>query len=57
MYRENFGSTRSQLNIILDIIGSPNEEDLHHLDPQTANLLRNSVKKAPRVSYKQEFPC
>lgn len=54
LLQESFGNTRSQLNIIFDVIGTPREEDLRHItDHQTLHFLRNVPARSPKVRY----PC
>ncbi len=42
---ESYNNHRSQLNIIFDILGTPSEEDLAHLDKRTADILRSLPPK------------
>jgi hypothetical protein len=47
--QDSYGNNRSQLNIIFDTIGTPNEPDLSHLDVATAQVLQSLEKKAGKV--------
>ena len=47
---ESYQNHRSQLNVIFDILGTPSEEDLAHLDKRTADILRSVPHKEPLVS-------
>lgn len=42
------GNSRSQLSVILDVIGSPPPEQLRHLDPETASVFRQMKQKPPK---------
>ena len=47
----NTGKNRSQLSVIFEVIGTPQVEDLPHLDENTAALLSNLPAKTPQVFY------
>lgn len=44
-----FGRNRSQLNVIFEVMGTPSEEDLTHVDDSTALLLKNLVQRPGKV--------
>lgn len=46
---ESYNNHRSQLNVIFDILGTPTEEDLSHLDKRTADILRSLAPKEGMV--------
>jgi hypothetical protein len=48
---ESYNNNRSQLNVIFEVIGTPKEEELAHLDPQTATILRGLSRKHSKVLY------
>lgn len=48
--QESYSNNRSQLNIIFDILGTPSDSDLSHLDTRTANVLRRLQPRAGKVS-------
>jgi hypothetical protein len=43
------GKNRSQLSLIFDVLGTPQPEDLPHLDADTAALLANIPHRPPQV--------
>jgi hypothetical protein len=43
------GKNRSQLSVIFDVIGTPQLDDLPHLDENTAALLSNLAPRTPQV--------
>lgn len=51
----SFGKNRSQLSVIFEVIGTPQVEDLPHLDENTAALLSNLPAKTPQ-NFSQRFP-
>jgi len=48
LLQESFGNMRSQLNIILDVIGTPSENDCRHIDAKTAQYLHSLPQRSPR---------
>lgn len=52
---ESYQNHRSQLNVIFDILGTPSEEDLAHLDKRTADILRSVPHKEP-LSMEARYP-
>ena len=47
--QESYSNNRSQLNIIFDVIGTPSDADIAHLDHTTSSVLRNLDKKDGKV--------
>lgn len=45
----DYESSNSQLSVIFNIIGTPSSEDLEHLDPSTASILRKIQGKSGKV--------
>jgi hypothetical protein len=45
----SLGKNRSQLSVIFDVIGTPQLDDLPHLDENTAALLSNLAPRTPQV--------
>lgn len=50
LLQESFGNEKSQLNIIFDVIGTPSDRDLRHIDSRTLSFLRTVRPRPPRVS-------
>ncbi len=50
LYNVQYGSHRSQLSVIFDVIGTPTLLDLDFLDEKTAALLRDIEPRHPKVS-------
>jgi hypothetical protein len=46
---ESYHNNRSQLNVIFEVIGTPSESDLAHLDKRTADILRSLPAKLGKV--------
>jgi hypothetical protein len=48
------GKNRSQLSVIFEVIGTPQLDDLPHLDENTAQLLSNLPTRSPQVRYNRQ---
>lgn len=48
LLQESYGKKRSQLNIILDIIGTPKDSDMSHIDAETADFIRGLESRPPK---------
>ena len=49
LYNAQYGSHRSQLSVIFDVIGTPSHADLDFLDDKTAALLKDIEIRRPKV--------
>jgi mitogen-activated protein kinase 1/3 len=56
LLQESFGNEKSQLNIIFNVIGTPTDRDLRHIDSRTLSFLR-TVKPRPPRDLKIMFPA
>lgn len=45
----NYSNSSSQLNVILDVLGSPQADQLSHLDSKTAEIVASMPAKQPKV--------
>lgn len=57
LLQESFGNEKSQLNVIFDVIGTPSDRDLRHLDTRTLSFLRTVKTRPPRVNLHVFFVC
>jgi hypothetical protein len=48
------GKNRSQLSVIFEVIGTPQLDDLPHLDENTAQLLSNLPTRSAQVRYNMD---
>jgi mitogen-activated protein kinase 1/3 len=53
--RQSYEQEKSQLNVIMDVLGSPLEEELQYLDPITAEVVRKMPKR-PRKELSSILP-
>lgn len=53
---ESYNNNRSQLNVIFEVIGTPREDELSHLDQQTAGILRGLARKQSK-DFSKLFPA
>lgn len=56
LLQESFGNEKSQLNIIFNVIGTPSDRDLRHIDSRTLSFLK-TVKPRPPRDLKGMFPA
>jgi len=52
---ESYQNNKSQLNVIFEVIGTPSELDLAHLDSETATILRGLLPK-PCQDLGRKYP-
>lgn len=52
---ESYNNNRSQLNVIFEVIGTPKDEELAHLDTQTASILRGLSRKHSKVAFTSDL--
>jgi hypothetical protein len=47
--QESYSNNRSQLNVIFDLLGTPSDCELSHLDSKTASFLRRLQPRIGKV--------
>jgi hypothetical protein len=51
---ESYANNKSQLNVIFDVIGTPTERDLSHVEAPMAQVLRRLEGKTGKVRQSDE---